>query len=130
MPSCPQAHRSIARWNLYNALTDETIGSLKHRPSLIRDSYKLKSSKFGNYRVTGNIGNRKFDIKKNGQKVRARTELGPSLTNRILFFVAQVAEIEKKRFHLHDTYTVKVAAGEDTAIVLLLAIGIDEIRQH
>lgn len=50
--------------------TGTTIGTLKHRPSLVYDSYKLKSSKFGTYRITGNIGNRTFSIKKDGHKVR------------------------------------------------------------
>ena len=42
----------------------------------------------------------------------------------------QVAEIHKKRFHIHDTYSVKIEANQDPAIILLITIGIDEIRQH
>jgi uncharacterized protein YxjI len=42
----------------------------------------------------------------------------------------KVAEIHKKQFHLHDTYKVQIEANQDPAILLLLTIGIDEIRQH
>jgi hypothetical protein len=47
-----------------------------------------------------------------------------------LILIFKVAEIHKKRFHLHDTYSVEIEADQDPAIILLLAIGIDEIRQH
>ncbi len=51
--------------------------------------------------------------------------------NFFLFFcLFQVAEIHKKRFHVHDTYTVQIEANQDPAVILLLTIGIDEIRQH
>lgn len=48
----------------------------------------------------------------------------------LVFFSFQVAEIHKKRFHLHDTYSVDIIANQDPAVILLLTIGIDEIRQH
>ncbi len=44
--------------------------------------------------------------------------------------IFKVAEIHKKQFHLHDTYKVQIEANQDPAILLLLTIGIDEIRQH
>ncbi|CAF0887150.1 unnamed protein product [Adineta steineri] len=97
------------KWNIYDVKTNENIGTLRHRPSIIHDSYKLKSTKFGNFRVSGNIGSRTFSIKKNGHKV---------------------AEIQKKLLHVHDTYRVQIEANQDPAIILLLAIGIDEIRKH
>ncbi|UJR21783.1 hypothetical protein I4U23_024858 [Adineta vaga] len=97
------------KWNIYDPRSGDTIGTLRHRPSLIHDSYKLKSTKYGTYRITGNIGSRTFSIKKNGRKV---------------------AEIHKKHFHVHDTYSVKIEANQDPAIILLITIGIDEIRQH
>jgi len=97
------------KWNIYDPQSGDTLASLQHRPSLIHDSYKVKSTKFGNFRISGNIGSRTFNIKKDGHKV---------------------AEVHKKRFHLHDTYSVKIEANQDPAIILLITIGIDEIRQH
>ncbi|UJR27766.1 hypothetical protein I4U23_009039 [Adineta vaga] len=97
------------KWRITDARTGETLGTLKHRPSLIHDSYKLTSPKFGNYRISGNISGRTFSVKKGGVKI---------------------AEIHKKRLHLHDTYSVAIAAKQDPTVILLLAIGIDEIRQH
>jgi len=44
--------------------------------------------------------------------------------------IFKVAEVHKKRFHVHDTYIVDIEAKQDPAIILLLTIGIDEIRQH
>jgi len=97
------------KWHIYDAKSGDTLASLQHRPSIIHDSYKVKSTKFGNFRISGNIGSRTFSIKKDGHKV---------------------AEIHKKRFHVHDTYSVKIEGNQDPAIILLITIGIDEIRQH
>ncbi|CAF0719974.1 unnamed protein product [Adineta ricciae] len=97
------------KWSIYDPRTGDTVGTLKHRPSIIHDSYKLKSTKLGTYRITGNIGSRTFSITKDGHKV---------------------AEIHKKHFHVHDTYSVKIEANQDPAVILLVTIGIDEIRQH
>ncbi|CAF1308294.1 unnamed protein product [Adineta steineri] len=97
------------KWHVYDSRTGETIGTFRHRPSLIHDSYKLTSTKLGMYRITGKFGNRTFKVKRDGQKV---------------------AEIHKDRLHVHDTYSVKIQASQDPAVILLITIGIDEIRQH
>lgn len=100
---------------------------MKHRPSILHDSYKFKSTKFGNFRISGNIGSRTFSIKKNGLKVCFRLI---SLSVYFIFIKKKVAEIHKKRFHLRDTYSLEIDANQDPALMLLLTIGIDEIRQH
>jgi len=97
------------KWNIYDPKSGDTLASLKHLPSVVHDSYKVKSAKLGNFRITGNIGSRTFSIKKDGHKV---------------------AEVHKRHFHMHDTYSVKIEANQDPAIILLMTIGIDEIRQH
>ena len=46
---------------------------------------------------------------------------GPSL---------QVASIEKKSKHLHDTYGLTVYGDRDQALMVLFTIIVDEIREH
>jgi len=95
-------------WKIYNA-QGEVIGTLKHKAHLGNDKYTVKLGD-QKYTVSGNFITRTFRIKKNGVKT--------------------VAKIYKKLFHLHDIYTVKVNQSEDPALMLLIAIGVDEIRQH
>jgi len=59
-----------SRWIVYDPQTGDEVATLKHRPSLVHDSYKVKSPKFGTLRVTGNIGSRTFKIKKDGHQVK------------------------------------------------------------
>ena len=41
-----------------------------------------------------------------------------------------MAKIEKKSFHLHDTYGLTVYDNADQGLMVLFAILVDEIREH
>jgi len=69
----------------------------------------VAKGEFGQYTIKGDFGNHSFHITKDKHKV---------------------AKIEKKRFHLHDTYGLKVYDDADQALMVLFAIIVDEIREH
>lgn len=41
-----------------------------------------------------------------------------------------MAEIEKKPFHLHDTYGLTVYGDANRALMVLFTVIVDEIREH
>lgn len=71
-----------------------------------------------------------FQLKKMAIKYNNKISQFNLIEKKTLFCLVKVAEIHKKFFHIHDTYSVKLEGNQDPAIILLITIGIDEIRKH
>jgi len=98
----------MSTWTITDAVSGRELGKIKNKIKLI-GSKIVANGEFGRYTIKGNFGNHSFKIIKNKHKV---------------------AKIEKKRFHLHDTYGVSVYDDTDQALMVLFAIIVDEIREH
>ncbi|CAF0975558.1 unnamed protein product [Adineta steineri] len=95
-------------WSITDAITGREVGQIKNKFKVIGAKIHAEGD-FGKYVIKGEFGKHTYKISKNHHKV---------------------AQIHKDRFHLHDTYGLKVYGNEDQALMILFAIVVDEIRQH
>ena len=72
----------------------------------IRDRWVVKIKDGPDLEVQGNILNHEYTIGEGRDKV---------------------AEVSKKWFRIRDTYGIEVAAGQDDAVILMIAVAIDEM---
>jgi len=83
------------------------ISIFRRKSNIIGIGKKFKvKSKFGEFKIEGNLGSRDFKIKKGHQLV---------------------ATISKKFFAIGDKYGVKIEKGQDVPFILALAIVVDEV---
>jgi len=99
----------MSTWTIKEPGTDKVLGKIENKLRFVGSKIEANGV-FGHYTIHGNFGNHAFNIKKDGHKV---------------------AKIEKKSFHIHDTYGLTVF-GDDTdrALMVLFTIIVDEIREH
>jgi len=97
----------MSTWEIKNAAGKE-LGTIKNKVRAFGSRIDAHGE-FGDYKIEGNFGNHAFTITKAGHKV---------------------ASIEKKTFHLHDTYGLTVYDDADRALMVLFTVIVDEIRQH
>jgi len=98
----------MSTWTISDVVTGRELGTIKNKFRLI-GSKIVADGEFGHYTIEGDFGNHSFTIKKDGHKV---------------------AEIEKKIFHLHDTYGLTIYGDTDQALMILFTVIVDEIREH
>jgi len=98
----------MSTWTIKDASTGKELGTIENKLRVVGSKMEAHGA-FGNYNIEGNFGNHAFTIKKDGEKV---------------------AKIEKKSFHLHDTYGLIVYGDADQALMVLFSIIVDEIREH
>jgi uncharacterized protein YxjI len=84
----------------------DTVASVRKAIVGIRDRYSIDLASGGNMSATGNIVDHEFRIERDGNKV---------------------AEVSKRWFRVRDTYGIEVAPGQDDALILALAICIDQM---
>jgi uncharacterized protein YxjI len=83
-----------------------TVASVKKAMIGIRDRYSIDLAAGGDMNATGNIVDHEFKIERDGNKV---------------------AEVSKRWFRVRDTYGIEVAQGQDDALILAIAICIDQM---
>jgi uncharacterized protein YxjI len=98
----------MSTWTIKESGTDKELGTIENKLRLV-GSKMTANGAFGHYTIEGDFGNHSFTIKKDGEKV---------------------AKIEKKSFHLHDTYGLTVYGDTDRALMVLFTVIVDEIREH
>ena len=87
----------------------DTVATIKKAMiTPIRDRYVIKLEGGGELNAKGNIVEHEYKIERDGDKV---------------------AEISKRWFRIRDTYGIEVAAGENDALILAVAICIDEMAR-
>jgi uncharacterized protein YxjI len=74
--------------------------------SPLRERYDVKFDKGGAWKVQGNIADHKYKIEDDA---------------------GQIAEVGKKWFRVRDTYGIEVQPGHDDALVLVVAVVVDEM---
>jgi len=98
----------MSTWTISDAVSHKVLGTIKNQLKFIGSEIEA-NGEFGHYEIKGKFLDHEFKILKDGHKV---------------------AKIEKKRFHLHDTYGLKVYGDADQALMVLFTIIVDEIREH
>jgi uncharacterized protein YxjI len=83
-----------------------TVATVKKALVGLRDRFTIHVESGGELKATGNIVDHEYAIERDGHKV---------------------AEISKRWFRVRDTYGIEVAPGEDTALVLAVAVCIDRM---
>ena len=118
----------MSTWTIQESTSGKQIGTIQNKLRLVGSTIEAKGT-FGNYKIEGNFGNRSFDVKKDGEKV---SSCFCSSIRRLYVRIGrfQVAQIEKKSFHLHDTYGLTTYDEADRALMVLFTIIVDEIREH
>jgi uncharacterized protein YxjI len=87
-----------------------TLASVKKAMvSPLRDRYSIDVHGDGDLEAHGNIVDHEYTIERDGKKV---------------------AEVSKRWFRVRDTYGIDIAPGEDEALVLAVAVCIDQMSQH
>jgi uncharacterized protein YxjI len=71
-----------------------------------RHGFKIDLAPGADMETHGNILDREYEIRKDGH---------------------QVAEVSKKRLRVRDIYTVEVQPGQDDALILAIAVCLDQI---
>ena len=85
----------------------ETIGTVrKALISPLRERFTIELADGGELTAKGNIVDHEYEIKRDGEKV---------------------AEISKRWLRVRDAYGIEVAPGEDDALILALAVCIDQM---
>ncbi len=74
--------------------------------SPLRERYSVELAAGGDWTVQGNIVDHEYEISADG---------------------ARIAEVGKKWFRIRDTYGIEVSPGQDDALVLAVAIVVDQI---
>lgn len=86
---------------------DQTIATVKKALiSPLRERFDVDFEGKGDWKVQGNIVDHEYEIEGPGGKI---------------------AEVGKKWFRVRDTYGVKVAPGQDDALVLAVAVVVDSM---
>jgi uncharacterized protein YxjI len=98
----------MSTWTITNSASGKQLGTIQNKLKFVGSKIDA-NGEFGHYKIEGDFGNHSFTIKKDGHKV---------------------AQIEKKSFHIHDTYGLTVYGNADQALMVLFTIIVDEIRQH
>jgi uncharacterized protein YxjI len=83
-----------------------TVATVKKAMIGIRDRYSINLAAGGDMNATGNIVDHEFESERDGSKV---------------------AEVSKRWFRVRDTYGIEVAPGQDDALILAIAICIDQM---
>jgi uncharacterized protein YxjI len=87
---------------------DATVATVKKALiSPLRERYDVDFEQGGSWKVQGNIVDHQYEIEVDGG--------------------GAVAEVGKKWFRVRDTYGVKVAPGQDDALVLAVAVVVDSM---
>ena len=115
----------MSTWIIIDAVTSRELGTVRNQFRLIGSKIVAEGT-FGHYVIRGNFGNRSYTIKKGEEEVKKF--FFHRIQTKMLFI--KVAKIEKKSFHLHDTYGLTVYGDADQGLMVLFAIIVDEIREH
>jgi uncharacterized protein YxjI len=83
-----------------------TVATIKKALVGIRDRYSVEVEGGGDLSAKGNIVDHEYEIQRDGDKV---------------------AEISKRWFRVRDTYGIEVAPDQDDALILAVAICIDQM---
>jgi uncharacterized protein YxjI len=87
---------------------DATVATVKKALiSPLRERYDVDFERGGTWKVQGNIVDHQYEIEVDGG--------------------GTIAEVGKKWFRVRDTYGVKVAPGQDDALVLAVAVVVDSM---
>ena len=84
----------------------KTVATVKKALVGIRDRYSIDVEGGGDLSAKGNVVDHEYEIERDGDKV---------------------AEVSKRWFRVRDTYGVEVAPGEDDALILAVAVCIDQM---
>jgi uncharacterized protein YxjI len=84
----------------------ETVATVKKALIGIRDRYSIEVEGGEDLSAKGNIVDHEFEIERDGDKV---------------------AEVSKRWFRVRDTYGIDVAPGQDDALILAVAVCIDQM---
>jgi len=98
----------MSTWTIKETSSGKEVGTIENKLKFV-GSTMVASGTFGNYKIKGAFGKHSFSIKKDGVKV---------------------ARIEKKSFHVRDTYGLTVYGDADRALMVLFTVIVDEIQQH
>ena len=109
-----------------DSVTHRELGTIKNKLRLT-GSKIVAEGVFGHYTIIGDFGNHSFTITKDGHEVCSFVYF---LWLTLKKYDFKVAKIEKKSFHLHDTYGLTVYGDTDQALMVLFAVVVDEIREH
>jgi uncharacterized protein YxjI len=77
--------------------------------SPIRDRFEIDLDSGGELKAHGNVVDHEFKIERDGDTI---------------------AEISKRWFRARETYGIEIGPGEDDALILSLAVCIDEMARH
>lgn len=94
-------------------MTEKSIAKIQHRPLLTEDSYQVKVHQNETFRVTGDFKRRTFRI-----------------TRKDFHNETQVANIyrDREKLDVFDVYRVKIVANENSPLILMMIIAIDDIQ--
>ena len=88
----------------------DTVATIKKAlVSPLRDRFSIDLEDGGDLSAKGNIVDHEYEIERDGQKV---------------------AEISKRWFRIRDTYGIEIAPGENDALIIAVAVCIDEMAGH
>lgn len=99
------------KWEIEDPMTKESIAKIQHRPLLTEDSYQVQVHQNETFRVTGDFKRRTFRI-----------------TRKDLQNETQVANIYREKLNVFDVYRVKIVANENSPLILMMIIAIDDIQ--
>jgi uncharacterized protein YxjI len=84
----------------------QTVATVKKALVGIRDRYSIELADGGSLSAKGNVLDHEFEIERDGHKV---------------------AEISKRWLRVRDAYGIEIAPGEDDALILAVAVCIDQM---
>jgi uncharacterized protein YxjI len=88
----------------------DTVATIKKAlVSPLRDRFSIDLKDGGDLSAKGNIVDHEYEIERDGQKI---------------------AEVSKRWFRIRETYGIEVAPGEDDALIIAVAVCIDEMTEH
>lgn len=88
----------------------DTVATIKKAlVSPLRDRFSIDLKDGGDLSAKGNIVDHEYEIERDGQKI---------------------AEISKRWFRIRDTYGIEIAPGENDALIIAVAVCIDEMAGH
>jgi uncharacterized protein YxjI len=84
----------------------QTLATIHKALVGIRDRFDIEVERGEDMKARGNIVDHEYEIKRDGDVV---------------------ARVSKKWFRVRDTYGIDIASGEDEALILALAVALDEM---
>jgi uncharacterized protein YxjI len=88
----------------------DTVATIKKAlVSPLRDRFSIDLKDGGDLSAKGNIVDHEYEIERDGEKI---------------------AEISKRWFRIRETYGIDVAPGENDALIIAVAVCIDEMSGH